>query len=115
MLEYAIRDHLTALHWSRVETIDDDLGRSAAGGAIRAGFQRVVAEVCLGKIGAIAARAVARFTRNSRDRQQLIETCCVVDTVLIDPWPCPLTPNRQSIPPTQLLDATLLSRLGKSY
>jgi DNA invertase Pin-like site-specific DNA recombinase len=64
--------------------IDDDLGRSAAGGVQRAGFERMVAQVCLGKIGAVAAREVSRFARNSRDWQQLIEMCRVVDTVLID-------------------------------
>lgn len=83
-LQYAMRDRLTALGWSRVETIDDDLGRSAAGGVARAGFDRMVAEVCLGKVGAVAAREVSRFARNSRDWQQLIEMCRVVDTVLID-------------------------------
>ena len=83
-LQYAMRDRLTALGWSRIETVDDDLGRSAAGGVARAGFDRMVAEVCLGKVGAVAAREVSRFARNSRDWQQLIEMCRVVDTVLID-------------------------------
>jgi len=90
--------------------IDDDLGRSAAGGVQRAGFERMVAQVCLGKVGAVAAREVSRFARNSRDWQQLIalregpprrtrrqgacglrqggrslrEMCRVVDTVLVD-------------------------------
>ncbi len=83
-LQYAMRDRLTALGWSRIETVDDDLVRSAAGGVARAGFDRMVAEVCLGKVGAVAAREVSRFARNSRDWQQLIEMCRVVDTVLID-------------------------------
>ena len=47
------------------------------------GFERMVAEVCLGKVGAVCAREVSRFARNSRDWQQLIEMCRVVDTVLI--------------------------------
>jgi DNA invertase Pin-like site-specific DNA recombinase len=83
-LQYAMRDRLTALGWSHIETVDDDLGRSAAGGVARAGFDRMVAEVCLGKVGAVAAREVSRFARNSRDWQQLIEMCRVVDTVLVD-------------------------------
>ena len=57
---------------------------AAAGGVQRAGFERMVAEVCLGKVGAVCAREVSRFARNSRDWQQLIEMCRVVDTVLID-------------------------------
>src|SRR3981189_1045387 len=83
-LQYAMRDRLTALGWSRIETVDDDLGRSAAGGVARAGFGVMGAEGCLGKAGAVAAREVSRFARNSRDWQQLIEMCRVVDTVLID-------------------------------
>jgi DNA invertase Pin-like site-specific DNA recombinase len=83
-LQYAMRDRLTALGWSEIDVIDDDLGRSAAGGVQRAGFERMVAQVCLGKVGAVAAREVSRFARNSRDWQQLIEMCRVVDTVLID-------------------------------
>lgn len=83
-LQYAMRDRLAALGWSNIETIDDDLGRSASGSVTRAGFERMVAEVCLGKVGAVAAREVSRFARNSRDWQQLIEMCRVVDTVLID-------------------------------
>src|SRR5664279_994929 len=83
-LQYAMRDRLTALGWSEIEVIDDDLCRSAAGGVQRAGFERMVAEVCLGKVGTVCAREVSRFARNSRDWQQLIEMCRVVDTVLID-------------------------------
>lgn len=83
-LQYAMRDRLATLGWSRIETIDDDLGRSAAGGVARVGFDWMVAEVCLGKVGAVAAREVSRFARNSRDWQQLIEMCRVVDTVLVD-------------------------------
>ena len=83
-LQYAMRDRLTALGWSEIEVIDDDLGRSAAGGVLRAGFERMVAAVCLGKVGAVCAREVSRFARNSRDWQQLIEMCRVVDTVLVD-------------------------------
>ena len=83
-LQYAMRDRLVALGWSDIEVIDDDLGRSAAGIVQRAGFERMVAQVCLGKVGAVAAREVSRFARNSRDWQQLIEMCRVVDTVLID-------------------------------
>ncbi len=83
-LQYAVRDRLMALGWSSIKTIDDDLGRTAVGGVARSGFDRMVADVCLGKVGAVAARDVSRFARNSRGWQQLIEMCRVVDTVLID-------------------------------
>ncbi len=83
-LQYAMRGRLGELGWRHIETVDEDLGRSASGSAERAGFDRMVAEVCLGKVGAVAAREVSRFARNSRDWQQLIEMCRVVDCVLID-------------------------------
>ena len=84
VLQYAMRERLVQLGWSEIEVIDDDLGRSAAGGVARAGFERMVAEVCLGKVGAVAAREVSRFARNNRDWQQLVEMCRVADTLLTD-------------------------------
>jgi len=44
----------------------------------------MVAEVSLGRVGAVAAREVSRFARNSREWQQLVEVCRIVDTLLID-------------------------------
>src|SRR6201988_2251768 len=83
-LQYAMEERLHQLGWREIEIVDDDLGRSAAGGVTRAGFERMVAEVCLGRVGAVAAREVSRFARNSRDWQQLVEVCRLVDTLLID-------------------------------
>jgi len=83
-LQYAMEARLRQLGWREIEVVDEDLGRSAAGLIMRAGFERMVAEVCLGKVGAVAAREVSRFARNSREWQQLVEVCRVVDTVLVD-------------------------------
>lgn len=83
-LQYAMQEHLRRLGWKEIEIIDEDLGRSAAGTAMRVGFERMVAQVCLGQVGAVAAREVSRFARNSREWQQLVEVCRVVDTVLVD-------------------------------
>lgn len=83
-LQYAMKTRLQALGWREVEVVDEDLGRSASGTVARSGFERMVAEVCLGKVGAVAAREVSRFARNSREWQQLVEVCRVVDTLLVD-------------------------------
>ena len=83
-LQYAMRDRLLSLGWNEIEVVDEDLGRSAAGMVTRRGFERMVADVCMGKVGAVAAREVSRFARNSREWQQLVEVCRVVDTVLVD-------------------------------
>jgi len=48
-LQYAMQDRLHHLGWREIEVVDEDLGRSAAGLVTRAGFERMVAEVCLGQ------------------------------------------------------------------
>ena len=83
-LQYAMTTRLRQLGWHDIDVIDDDLGRSAAGTGRRSGFERMVAEVCLRHVGAVAAREVSRFARNSREWQRRIAMCRVVDTVLID-------------------------------
>src|SRR5438132_6491545 len=83
-LQYAMEDRLQHLGWREIEVVDEDLGRSASGAVTRTGFERMVAQVCMGQVGAVAAREVSRFARNSREWQQLVEVCRVVDTVLID-------------------------------
>jgi DNA invertase Pin-like site-specific DNA recombinase len=83
-LQYAMEAKLRSLGWNDVEVIDEDLGRSAGGGITRTGFERMVAQVCLGEVGAVCAREVSRFARNSREWQQLVEVCRIVDTLLVD-------------------------------
>jgi DNA invertase Pin-like site-specific DNA recombinase len=83
-LQYAMERRLRNLGWGAVEVVDEDLGRSASGTVTRSGFERMVSEVCLGQVGVVAAREVSRFARNSRDWQQLVEVCRVVDTLLLD-------------------------------
>jgi DNA invertase Pin-like site-specific DNA recombinase len=83
-LQYAMQVRLEQLGWREIEVVDEDSGGSAGGMVTRAGFERMVAEVCLGKVGAVAAREVSGFARNSREWQQLVEVCRVVATVLIE-------------------------------
>src|SRR5258706_8842175 len=66
-LQYAMRDRLVGLGWSQIETIDDDLGRSAAGGVAPARFERMGAQVCLRKGRAGAAREGSRLAPHSPD------------------------------------------------
>lgn len=83
-LQYAMPQRIRNLGWQEVSIIDEDLGRSASGEVERRGFQKMVAEVCLGHVGVVGAQEVSRFARNSRDWQQLIEVCRMVDTLLMD-------------------------------
>jgi DNA invertase Pin-like site-specific DNA recombinase len=49
-LQYAMEQRLRQLGWRQIEIVDEDLGRSAAGTVARAGVERMVAGVCLGKV-----------------------------------------------------------------
>jgi len=81
--QYGLADRARQLGWTRVEVIDDDLGRSA-GGVNRPGFERLLAAICEGRVGAVFAIEASRLARNGRDWHTLIEFCGFVGTILID-------------------------------
>ena len=58
-----------------IEVIDDDLGRSASGSVDRPGFERLVASVCAGDVGAVLCFDASRLSRNGRDWHHLLELC----------------------------------------
>jgi DNA invertase Pin-like site-specific DNA recombinase len=82
--QYALVDRARELGFADVMTIDDDLGRSGSGLIERPGFQRFVAEVCTGEVGAVLSLEASRLARNGRDWHHLIELCGMVGTVVID-------------------------------
>jgi len=53
--QYALATQAQALGFQDVVVIDDDLGRSGSGLIERPGFQRLVADVCTGHVGAVEA------------------------------------------------------------
>jgi DNA invertase Pin-like site-specific DNA recombinase len=67
-----------------VEIIDDDLGRSASGTVARSGFDRLVAWLCAGKVGAVLCFDASRLARNGRDWHHLLELCGLVGARVID-------------------------------
>ena len=73
------------LGFQDVVVIDEDLGRSGSGLIERPGFQRLVAEVCTGEVGAVFCIEASRLARNGRDWHHLIELCGMVGAVVIDP------------------------------
>jgi DNA invertase Pin-like site-specific DNA recombinase len=82
--QYDLAARAKQLGWCEVSVIDEDLGRSGASSAARTGFKHLVAEVGLGRIGAIFAIEVSRFARNNRDWYQLLDLCGLMDTLIID-------------------------------
>ena len=67
-----------------IEVIDDDLGRSASGAVDRPGFERLVASVCAGDVGAVLCFDASRLSRNGRDWHHLLELCGLVQARVID-------------------------------
>lgn len=61
-----IADRARQLGWTAVEVIDDDLGRSG-GGIARPGFDRLLAAICDGRVGATLSIGASRLARNGRD------------------------------------------------
>lgn len=70
--------------FSNIETIDDDLGRSASGTVARPGFDRLVALLCAGQVGAVLCFDASRLARNGRDWHHLLELCGLVEACVID-------------------------------
>ena len=64
--------------------IDSDLGQSGASAVDREGFQRLVAEVDMGKAGIVLGLEVSRLARNSTDWHRLLEICALTDTLILD-------------------------------
>jgi DNA invertase Pin-like site-specific DNA recombinase len=85
-LQYALVDRAAQFGWTRetIIVIDDDLGRSGATIEGRVGFQRLVAEVGLGKVGLVLGVEISRLARSCRDWHQLLEICALFDTLIAD-------------------------------
>src|SRR3981081_75342 len=81
--QYGLVDRAKQLGWSNAEVIDDDLGRSG-GGIARPGFERLLATICDGRVGAVLAIEASRLARNGRDWHTLIEFCGLVGTLIVD-------------------------------
>lgn len=82
----ALTERLRDLGWPphRIAVIDDDQGRSGRTTAGREGFQRLVADVSLGKIGIVMGTEVSRLSRNCADWHRLLELCALFDTLIAD-------------------------------
>ena len=84
--QYALVERAVELGFGReqVVVIDDDLGVSADGLTERSGFQRLTAEVALGRAGLVLGLEVSRVARNNSDWYRLLDLCGVTDTVIGD-------------------------------
>ncbi len=80
--QYGLVDQARTFGFRDVVVIDDDLGRTGSGLMDRPGFQRLVAEVCSGDIGAGFCIEASRLARNGRDWHHPIELCGLTGAVV---------------------------------
>ena len=83
--QYDLAGAAEAAGFRSVSVIDDDLGRSGSGSMERPGFERLVAMVCSGGVGAVYCIEASRLARNGRDWHHLIDLCALAGTLVIDP------------------------------
>jgi DNA invertase Pin-like site-specific DNA recombinase len=84
--QYGLRQRAVALGWpaERVVVIDTDQGQSGASAVDREGFQRLVAEVGMGRAGIVLGLEVSRLARNNADWHRLLEICALAGTLICD-------------------------------
>jgi DNA invertase Pin-like site-specific DNA recombinase len=85
-LQYHLVERAVHLGWPReqVRTIDDDLGKSGASAEERLGFQHLLAEIGLAKVGLVVSLDASRLARNNGDWYQLLELCSLFGTLIAD-------------------------------
>jgi DNA invertase Pin-like site-specific DNA recombinase len=85
-LQYDLKRHARELGWNVEQTvvIDEDLGESAVTATDRSGFQRLVAEVTLGRVGLVMGLNASRLARNNADWHRLLEICALTGTLIVD-------------------------------
>src|ERR1700722_14833260 len=84
--QYDLRPRAGALGWpaEQIIVIDVDQGHSGASAADREGFQRLVADVGMGRAGIVLGLECSRLARNNADWHRLLEICALTDTLICD-------------------------------
>ena len=88
--QYALQQKALELGWSEpgVQILDHDLGKSGTQMMGREDFKTLVAEVSMGRVGAVFALEVSRLARSNLDWHRLLELCALTDTLVIDEDGC---------------------------
>ncbi len=84
--QYELQELAQQYGWSEnsIIIIDDDLGQTATTRAGRNGFDKLVADIILKKVGIIWGIEVSRLTRNNKDWYQLLDFCSLTNTLIAD-------------------------------
>jgi DNA invertase Pin-like site-specific DNA recombinase len=105
-LQYRLVERALALGWprERVQIIDDDLGKSGTDCTQRVGFQQLIAEIGLARVGLVISLDASRLARNNSDWHRLLELCALFGALIAD--------SEQLYDPCQYHDRLLLGLSG---
>jgi len=85
--QYELKQRARQLGWpdERIVVIDEDLGQSASDtNQVRRGFERLLAEVVVGRAGAVFSLEVSRLARQDSEGHRLVEVAALAGTLLLD-------------------------------
>ena len=104
--QYDLKQRAQDLGWSpaSITVIDQDQGLSGSSAVGRDGFQFLLAQVGLGRAGAVLSLEASRLARSCSDWYRLLEICALTDTLVID--------EDGVYDPSQYADRLLLGILG---
>jgi len=85
-MQYGLGQRAVELGWipDDVRVVDSDVGRTGSSAKGRRGFQQLVADVTLGKVGIVLAYDATRLARNCSDWYQLLDLCSYRGCLIAD-------------------------------
>jgi len=88
--QYALKDKAEQMQWApaAVQILDGDLGKSGRHTTQREDFKRLIADVSMGRVGAVFALEASRLARSDLDWHRLIEICAISSTLVVDEDGC---------------------------
>ncbi len=88
--QHALENKAQQMGWlsSSIKILDGDLGISGAQSHNREDFKTVVADVSMGKVGAVFALEASRLSKSCTDWHRLLELCSLTGTLIIDEDGC---------------------------
>jgi DNA invertase Pin-like site-specific DNA recombinase len=85
--QYGLQARALSLGWQphQIVVVDEDLGQSASQvGRLRSGFQRLLADLVTGEVGAVLSVEVSRLARQDSEGHRLVEVAALMGALLID-------------------------------
>ena len=85
-MQYGLGQRAVDLGWvpDDVRVVDSDVGRTGSSAKGRRGFQQLVADVTLGKVGIILAYDATRLARNCSDWYRLLDLASLYGALISD-------------------------------